>query len=206
MVLTSNYKILPVLVTHNAEIARNLAEALIDENLPIVEVTLRTPESWRAIETLASIDGLTVGIGSVTKESELDRAAELGLKFAVSAGLSSELVEAANSLDIDYLPGVATPTEILMALRLGLTRLKWFPATALGGIASLRSVSAPFPEVKFIPTGGINFETARDYLREPNVAQVGGSWMFQSDWLKNRDFEAVRKSIKTSIANLKIES
>ena len=146
-------KILPVLVTDDASWMKDLGRVLVDNGLPLVEVTLRTEASWKAIENLIQVAGLTVGVGSVTSEEELDLAKKLNLKFAVSAGLSQSLVSHAKNLGIPYLPGVATATEILTALRLGVSEMKWFPAMALGGAAGLRAISAPFPSIKFLPTG-----------------------------------------------------
>jgi 2-dehydro-3-deoxyphosphogluconate aldolase/(4S)-4-hydroxy-2-oxoglutarate aldolase len=197
------FKVLPVLVIQNAQIAPELASCLIDSGLPIVEVTLRTEDSWKAIEKLASYGDLTLGIGSVTQEIELRRGRDLGVKFAVSAGFAPDLVATARELDLDYLPGVATASEILGASRAGLQNLKWFPAAALGGIPALRSVSAPFPNMNFIPTGGIDLAAAIDYLKEPNVKQVGGSWMLKQDWLAARDFTSISESIQECMSHLK---
>jgi 2-dehydro-3-deoxyphosphogluconate aldolase/(4S)-4-hydroxy-2-oxoglutarate aldolase len=200
-----DYRILPVLVIRDASISSDLAEALIDSGLPLVEVTLRTDESWSAVEKLTKSQKLIVGIGSVSQESELKRAQDLGLKFAVSPGFSPELFSTAKQLEIEYLPGVATPSEILNASRMGARNLKWFPAKALGGVSSLRAASAPFPNLNFIPTGGLDLAGATEFLKEPNVKQVGGSWMLKEEWLANRDFAAIRASITESLSILSSE-
>jgi 2-dehydro-3-deoxyphosphogluconate aldolase/(4S)-4-hydroxy-2-oxoglutarate aldolase len=191
-------KILPVLVAEDASWMKDLGRVLVDNGLPLVEVTLRTEASWKAIENLIQVDGLTVGVGSVTREEELDLAKKLNLKFAVSAGLSQSLVSHAKSLGIPYLPGVATATEILTALRLGVSEMKWFPAMALGGAAGLRAISAPFPAIKFLPTGGISLPDAQNLLKEKNVIAVGGSWIFSKADMASRDLASIAKAIKAS--------
>ena len=189
-------KILPVLVAEDAAWMKDLGKVLVDNALPLVEVTLRTEASWKAIETLTQVDGLTVGVGSVTREEELDLAKKLNLKFAVSAGLSQSLISHAKSLGIPYLPGVATATEILTALRLGVSEMKWFPAMSLGGVSGLRAISAPFPAIRFLPTGGISLPDAQNFLKEMNVIAVGGSWIFSKADMANRDLASIAKAIQ----------
>lgn len=189
-------KILPVLVAEDAAWMKDLGKVLVDNALPLVEVTLRTEASWKAIETLTQVDGLTVGVGSVTREEELDLAKKLNLKFAVSAGLSQSLISHAKSLGIPYLPGVATATEILTALRLGVSEMKWFPAMSLGGVSGLRAISAPFPAIRFLPTGGISLPDAQNFLKEMNVIAVGGSWIFSKVDMANRDLASIAKAIQ----------
>ncbi len=191
-------KILPVLVTDDASWMKDLGRVLVDNGLPLVEVTLRTEASWKAIENLIQVAGLTVGVGSVTSEEELDLAKKLNLKFAVSAGLSQSLVSHAKNLGIPYLPGVATATEILTALRLGVSEMKWFPAMSLGGVSGLRAISAPFPAIKFLPTGGISLPDAQDFLKEKNVIAVGGSWIFSKTDMASRDLASIAKAIQAS--------
>lgn len=200
-----DYRILPVLVIRDASLASDLADVLIDSGLPLVEVTLRTDESWSAVEKLSKSQKLTVGIGSVSQESELRRALDLGVKFAVSPGFSPELFSTAQQLKIEYLPGVATPSEILNASRMGAQVLKWFPAKSLGGVAALRAASAPFPNLNFIPTGGLDLTGALEFLKEPNVRQVGGSWILKEEWLANRDFAAISNSIAESLSRISSE-
>ena len=192
------YKILPVLVTEDATWMKDLGKVLVDNGLPIIEVTLRTSESWRAIENLTKVDGLSVGVGSVTREDELDRAKNLNLKFAVSAGLSEPLILHAKNLGIPYLPGVATPTEMLSALRMGVSDMKWFPAMTLGGVSGLRSFSAPFPNLRFLPTGGITSSNAEDFLSEKNVFAVGGSWIFSKANMANKDLASIAKAVAST--------
>ena len=130
------FSIIPVLVIEDSSWAADLGHCLVESGLPVVEVTLRTPESWSAIEAMKEVSGLTLGMGSVTKKQELDRGRDLGLEFAVSAGFSAKLVEHAKNMGLKYLPGVATPSEILKAVEHDLTLVKWFPAETLGGVPS----------------------------------------------------------------------
>ena len=189
----AEFPVVPVLVIEDASWAKDLGECLVASGLPIVEVTLRTPQSWEALAAMRSVRGMTVGVGSVTKVSDLAHSKELGVDFAVSAGFRSDLVAAANENSIPYLPGVATPSEILAAMASGLSAAKWFPAETLGGVSALRAISAPFPAMKFTPTRGINAENAPTYLAEKNVQSVGGSWMFPKDAMAKRDLESISK-------------
>jgi len=202
-----DHSVIPVLVIEDASWAKDLGAALVAANLPIVEVTLRTPASWSAAEAMRQVDGLTLGIGSVTQVDELKRGKDLGIDFAVSAGISRDLVDAASAHSIPYIPGVATPSEILLAVRLGLSVVKWFPAETLGGIAALKAMSAPFPKMRFVPTGGITASNAPQYLNESHVFAVGGSWMFAKDAMAAKDLskisEAAQIAARLSAVNSK---
>lgn len=186
-------RVIPVLVIEDASWAGELGKCLLDSGISIIEVTLRTDASWQAIETMKAVSGLTVGIGSVSKESDLDRGKDLGVEFAVSAGLRSDLVSKARALGIPYLPGVATPSEILSGIGQSLDVLKWFPAETLGGINALKAISAPFPRTRFIPTGGITQENAAQYLQEKSVLAVGGSWMFPKSAMSEKNLPEIAR-------------
>lgn len=196
----AGFSVVPVLVIEDASWAKDLATTLVASGLPIIEVTLRTSASWAAANAMREVQGLTLGLGSVTKRSELERGKELGIDFAVSAGLRRDLVEAAAQLSIPYLPGVATPSEILQALDLGLDTVKWFPAETLGGLAALKAISAPFPSMRFVPTGGITASNAPSYLAEKSIRAVGGSWMFAKDAMAAKDLPAIAKAATTAAA------
>lgn len=207
MKVLQDHSVIPVLVIEDASWAKDLGAALVAANLPIVEVTLRTPASWSAAEAMRQVDGLTLGIGSVTQVDDLKRGKDLGIDFAVSAGISRDLVDAASAHSIPYIPGVATPSEILLAVKLGLSVVKWFPAETLGGIAALKAMSAPFPKMRFVPTGGITASNAPQYLNESNVFAVGGSWMFAKDAMAAKDLskisEAAQIAARLSAVNSK---
>ena len=187
MEILGKNRVIPVLVIEDASWASELGKCLLDSGVSIVEVTLRTDASWQAIETMKKISGLTVGMGSVSKETDLDRGKDLGVEFAVSAGLRNDLVLKARALGIPYLPGVATPSEVLSGIGLSLEIRKWFPAETLGGISALRAISVPFPKARFIPTGGITQENAGQYLQEKSVLAVGGSWMFPKSAMSEKN-------------------
>ena len=195
-------RVIPVLVIEDSAWAKDLANCLMDSGINIVEVTLRTPASWQAIEMMKQVKGLCVGMGSVSRDSDLDRGSNLGIEFAVSAGFRSDLVAKARELRIPYLPGVATASEVLAGLGESLDVLKWFPAETLGGVTALKAISAPLPTTRFIPTGGINQENAAQYLAEKCVLAVGGSWMFPKSAMAEKNLtEIARLAVLASKLN-----
>jgi len=185
-------KIVPVIVIDDSRHAIRLGETLVEAGLPVAEVTLRTPDSWQAIENMLSVDGLEVGVGSIKTKADIVRAKDLGVSFAVSPGFTDEVGQAAQDLGLTLFPGVSTPSEIMSASAAGFSVLKWFPAESLGGTNTLKAISAPFPNLKFIPTGGINSKNANDYLAIDCVAAIGGSWMVSRDNLKLEKFDEIK--------------
>ncbi len=193
--LIEMYRVVPVLVLHDQSRAKAIGKLLVKHKLPIVELTLRTQSAFESLSELVKIEGLCVGVGSVQTTDQLILARSLGASFAVSAGISERLVSKALELDFDYLPGVSTPSEILGGINQGQRVLKWFPATALGGVKTLEAVSAPFPNMKFVPTGGITKENRHDYLALDTVLGVGGSWMFSKSDSDVEFFEKLEESL-----------
>jgi 2-dehydro-3-deoxyphosphogluconate aldolase/(4S)-4-hydroxy-2-oxoglutarate aldolase len=173
----TTHKIVPVLVVDDVVPPGDLAEALIEGGLPIVEVTLRTPPALAAIRAMAERTDLLVGAGTVRTPEAVDRAVDAGARFVVSPGLRSDVVERAFEHGVLVLPGCVTPSEIMAAERFGLSAVKFFPAEQYGGRATLAALSGPFPNVRFVPTGGVSQDNLHDYLTLPAVAAVGGSWM-----------------------------
>jgi len=169
--------VIPVLVVEEHMDPVALAEALVDGGLPVIEVTLRTPYALDAIRAMAQVPGAVVGAGTVRDEAQLARALDAGARFIVSPGLTNPLALAARDTEVAFLPGVATASDILRGLDLGLTRFKFFPAEAMGGLATLKALAAAFPEVRFCPTGGIGADSAAQWLAHPSVLCVGGSWV-----------------------------
>ena len=169
--------VIPVLVIDRVEDAVPIAEALVAGGLRVLEVTLRTPAALDAIRAMSAVDGAIVGAGTVLNPDHLDQAIAAGSRFVVSPGLTPNLGEAAKSSGVPFLPGVASASDVMRALDLGFSRLKFFPATESGGIPALKALSAVFGDVRFCPTGGIKLETARDWLALPAVACIGGSWI-----------------------------
>ena len=186
-------RIVPVVVIERADDARSLAEALIAGGLPIAEVTLRTPAAARAIAVMAAMDEMVVGAGTVIRADQVDDAVAAGARFIVTPGLSASVVARCVALGVPVVPGVSTASEIIAALDLGLNLLKFFPAEASGGIAALRALAAPFGDVRFIPTGGVNTGNAASYLALPAVAAIGGSWMVDPAHIATRSFPTVRR-------------
>jgi 2-dehydro-3-deoxyphosphogluconate aldolase/(4S)-4-hydroxy-2-oxoglutarate aldolase len=172
--------VIPVLTIERIEDAVPIARALVAGGLPVLEVTLRTPAALDAIRAMNEVEGAIVGAGTVLNPDHLDAAIAAGAEFAVSPGLTRTLGEAARAAAIPLLPGVATASEVMHALDLGFTRLKFFSAVAAGGPAALKGLSAVFGNVRFCPTGGITAESAREWLALPSVACVGGSWLVPS--------------------------
>ena len=169
--------VIPVLVIEDGIDPVALAEALVAGGLPVIEVTLRTPNALDAIRAMSRVTGAIVGAGTVRDEAQLARALDAGARFIVSPGLTHPLALAARDTEVPFLPGVATASDILRGLDLGLAYFKFFPAEAMGGLATLKSLAAPFPEVRFCPTGGIRLDSAAQWLASPSVLCVGGSWI-----------------------------
>lgn len=169
--------VIPVLVIDDASHAVAIAEALVAGGLPALEVTLRTPAALEVIRAMASVEGAVVGAGTVLNARDLDAAMTAGARFIVSPGLTAPLAQAASAARIPFLPGIATAADIMRGLDLGLTRFKFFPAVAAGGLPALKALAAPFGQVRFCPTGGITQATAAEWLAVPAVTCVGGSWL-----------------------------
>lgn len=169
--------VIPVITVERVDDAIPLATALAGNGLRVLEVTLRTPVALDCIREMASVPGAIVGAGTVLSANDVMLAREKGATFIVTPGLSAATVAAAREADIPILPGIATATELMQGLDLGLDRFKFFPAEQAGGRAMLDAFRGPFGAVRFCPTGGINLELARDYLKRPNVGCVGGGWV-----------------------------
>jgi 2-dehydro-3-deoxyphosphogluconate aldolase/(4S)-4-hydroxy-2-oxoglutarate aldolase len=174
--------VVPVVVIDDLEQAVPLATALVRGGLPAIEVTLRTDAALAAIERIAAeVEGAVVGAGTVTTAQQVDESIAAGARFLVSPGATPALLDALQASGVAFLPGVATPSEIVALIERGITHAKLFPAEIVGGITALKAFAGPFPQLRFCPTGGINRTNAPDYLAQPNVACVGGSWMTRGD-------------------------
>ena len=169
--------VIPVLEIEDVRQARPLAEALVSGGLRVLEVTLRTPAAIDAIREMRKVEGAIVGAGTVINNAQLDAVVDAKVEFIVSPGLTETLALAALATKVPFLPGVATASDIMRGLDLGLSHFKFFPAMASGGIPALRALTAPFGKVRFCPTGGISESMVPDWLALEAVLCVGGSWV-----------------------------
>lgn len=169
--------VIPVLIVENVADAVPLAQALVAGGLPALEVTMRTPAALDVMRAMADVPGAVVGAGTVLNPAQLDQALAAGARFIVSPGLTEPLGKAAIAARVPFLPGVATAADIMRGLDLGLDRFKFFPASTSGGLPALKALAAPFGNARFCPTGGITLQSAPDWLAQPFVGCVGGSWV-----------------------------
>ncbi len=169
--------VIPVLVIHDVAHARPIAEALVAGGLRALEVTLRTPAALEAITEMRKIPGAVVGAGTVLNARDLAASLDAGASFIVSPGLTEPLAAAVAEAGVPFLPGVSTAGDIMRGLDLGLSHFKFFPAEASGGLPALKSLSAPFYQARFCPTGGITRDSAAGWLKLESVLCVGGSWL-----------------------------
>lgn len=194
------HKLVPVVAIDNADDAEPLGDALVAGGLPVAEITFRTEAAEAAIHKLAKRDDMLVGAGTVLNEDQLKRAVNAGAKFIVSPGTSLKVVEYCAVRDILITPGVATPTEVELAMSYGFTTLKFFPAEAMGGIKTLKAISAPYGMVRFIPTGGIGPTNLTDYLALKPVIACGGSWMVKSDMISEHQFDRITELTQQAVS------
>lgn len=198
--LLGSHRVIPVIVIDDATQASPLADALVRGGLPIAEITFRTAAAPDALRSLAGRDDLVAGAGSVRTADQVDEAVAAGARFVVSPGLSERVVERCREHGVPVLPGVATASEIMRALDLGVDVVKLFPAGAVGGPGAVRDLSGPFPGVRFVPTGGVGPANVGDYLSLPSVVAVGGSWMVAVGHVRSGRFDEVERSVAEAVA------
>ena len=186
--------VIPVIVLNDVAHAVPMARALVAGGIRMLEVTLRTPQALACMEAIAKeVPDAVVGAGTVRSAADAKAAANAGAKFAVSPGYTSALGQACRDQGLSLLPGVATGSEIMMAQEDGYTELKFFPAMQAGGPAMLKAWGGPFFDVRFCPTGGVTPQNASEFLRLPNVACVGGSWLVPADALAQGDWARIEQ-------------
>ncbi len=191
------YGVLPVINITDADKAQPLAQALIDGGLPLIEVTLRTACSLEAIRRIKqAFPDMLVGAGTVLCEKSVDDALDAGADYVVSPGYDPILVNYCKERGVMIVPGCFTPSEIQIAVRNGLRILKFFPSELGGGVAAIKLLSGPFPEVRFLPTGGITFDNLGSYLSCGKVIACGGSFMATAEQFKAGDFEGISKACR----------
>lgn len=184
--------VIPVIVIHRLEHAVPMAQALVAGGVRVLEITLRTPVALDAMRRIgAEVPQAIVGAGTLRTAADVQAAREAGCRFGVSPGYTPALGRACRELGLPLLPGVATASEVMAACDDGLQFLKFFPATAAGGIPMLKGLAGPFPDVSFCPTGGITAQTAPQFLALPNVRVCGGSWLTPPDRMEAQDWKAI---------------
>jgi len=198
----SRIGLLPVIVVDDLAQARPLARALVDSGLHTAEVTFRTPYALEALAVFADHAELLVGAGTVRTAEQVRRAQDAGARFVVSPGFSEPVVEACRVQEIPVYPGVSSATDIHRATEAGLDVLKFFPAEASGGAAAVAALAAPFPDVRFIPTGGVGPRNLAEYVGLPAVCCVGGSWMVPGDAMRAGDWPGVTELCRQAVAQV----
>jgi len=184
--------VIPVLKIERLADAVPLAQALARGGLPAIEITLRTPDALDAVRLVAAeVPEAVIGAGTILSAKDFQQAADAGAKFIVSPGTTQELLDAASSSPVPFLPGAITPSEIMAVREEGYSFLKFFPAEQAGGAAFLKSLASPFAGIRFCRTGGVSAKNAADYLSLPNVVCVGGSWVAPDDALQAGDWDRI---------------
>lgn len=197
--LLSRHRAIPVVVIDELKKAIPLTDALVAGGLPVVEVTLRTPNSLAALERIIDRRDMIVGAGTVTTLAQFDAAWRLGVRFIVTPGLDESIIRHGWRRDLLVIPGTVTPTEIMRAQNLGVDLVKFFPANVFGGLSAIEALSAPFPKMRFLPTGGIGLDNLSHYLCNPTVLACGGTWMTQRDWIHEGSWENVRRATAKTV-------
>jgi 2-dehydro-3-deoxyphosphogluconate aldolase/(4S)-4-hydroxy-2-oxoglutarate aldolase len=199
--LLSRVPVVPVLTIERVEDAAPLARALVAGGLPLIEVTLRTDAALEAARAIArDVPEAVLGIGTLTEVPHMRVALSAGAKFLVTPGTPPELAAALAKSPVPVIPGCATPSEAMALSGLGFTVLKFFPASSAGGVEFLRQIAGPLPQIKFIPSGGVNATIAGDYLALPNVIAVGGTWIAPREAVAAGDFAKITALARAATA------
>ncbi|GAA7208989.1 bifunctional 4-hydroxy-2-oxoglutarate aldolase/2-dehydro-3-deoxy-phosphogluconate aldolase [Helicobacter pylori] len=193
--------IIPVVVIENIKDAVSLAQSLVEGGIHIIEVTLRSSCALEAIELIAkNVPKIRVGAGTILNPTQLEQAQNRGAEFLISPGLTIKLLEYAKKKDMPLIPGVSSSSEVMQALELGYSALKFFPAEYCGGVKLLNAFNGPFKGVKFCPTGGISADNMHSYLNLENVLCVGGSWLTPKNLIQNKEWDKITEICKRSLA------
>ena len=192
--------VVPVVVLNHAEDAKPLADALCEGGLPCAEVTFRTEAAEESIRVMTqSHPEMFVGAGTVLTIEQVDRAVNAGAKFIVSPGFDPEIVDYCLSKEIPVYPGCITPSEVAQAVKRGLEVIKFFPAEQFGGVATIKALAAPYTNVKFMPTGGVNANNLESYLGFNKIVACGGSWMVKGDLVEAKKFDEIKALTKEAV-------
>ena len=182
----NDLRVVPVVVIKELDDTIPTLKALCDGGLSVAEITFRTACAADAIALgVQNFPNMHIGAGTVINAEQAQKAIEAGAQFIVSPGLSAEVADVCQKADVPYFPGCATPTEIMQAINLGITTIKFFPANVYGGLSAIKALSAPFPQVKFLPTGGVDMNNINEFLAFDKIVAVGGSFMMKGDIVAN---------------------
>lgn len=196
-------RLMPVVCIDNANHAVPLANALLEGGINVIEITLRTPAALAAIEAIAAaVPDMWVGAGTLVRPEQINAIAQAGARFVLSPGATPAIHEAVRVQGMPFIPGVATASDIMLAMAAGLDAFKFFPAQSMGGVATLQAFAGPFADALFCPTGGIKPETAANFLSLDNVACVGGSWLTPAALLREQQWSAISALARQSLALL----
>lgn len=195
--------IVPVVVIDDADDAVAAGEALLAGGIGCAEVTFRTDAAARAIELMSGVDGMTVGAGTILNAQQAREAIGAGAKFLVSPGWSASVAEVAAETGVPYLPGLQTATEIMMALEYGAKVVKFFPGGEAGGLKMVKALAGPFPTLKFMPSGGVSPANLEEWITDPAIISVSGSWMIKRDFIKNHEFDKIAELSAEASARVK---
>lgn len=196
--------VVPVVVLNDAKDAAPLAKALCEGGLPCAEVTFRTDAAEESIKRMSKeYPEMFIGAGTVLTTEQVDRAVAAGAKFIVSPGFDPEIVDYCLKKEIPVFPGCITPSEVAQAVKRGLKILKFFPAEQFGGVATIKALAAPYTEIKFMPTGGVNAKNLESYLSCDKIVACGGSWMVKGDLVKAGEFDKIRALTAEAVALVK---
>jgi 2-dehydro-3-deoxyphosphogluconate aldolase/(4S)-4-hydroxy-2-oxoglutarate aldolase len=196
--------IVPVVTIPHEDVAVDLADALLEGGLPVIEITFRTDAAETALRRITKhTPDLLVGAGTVRTTGQVDNAIDAGAKFIVTPGFNHTVVDYCVRRGITVIPGVNSPTGVEMGVERGLDVLKFYPAEVSGGVAMLKALAGPYREVSFIPTGGVNGENVKDYLSQPNVYACGGSWLTPTSDLAAQDVSRIPALVREALAALK---
>jgi 2-dehydro-3-deoxyphosphogluconate aldolase/(4S)-4-hydroxy-2-oxoglutarate aldolase len=202
--LLAEHRLLPVLTVAGCASGKNLAKALLAGGLPLAEVTLRVDGAIEALSAMARQD-ITVGAGTVVTADQVDQVVDAGASFVVSPGLHPAVLERCVERGVPALPGVATASDLMQAVAFGIATVKLFPAGTIGGPEAVKALAAPFPAIRFVPTGGVGPDVLSSYLSMPAVLGVGGSWLAPRDVVAAGDWDEVTRRTREAITQIRHE-
>lgn len=192
--------IVPVVVLDDARDAEKLAAALIEGGLPCAEITFRTVAAEESIRIMTNkYPDMLVGAGTILTTEQIDKAVAAGAKFIVTPGFDAEIVDYCMKKEIPVLPGIISPSEAAQAVKRGLSVVKFFPAEQYGGVTTIKALAAPYPMLKFMPTGGVGMKNLKEYLSCDKILCCGGSWMVKSDMIKAGEFDTIAEMTKEAV-------